>query len=102
MIPGGGRASMRRYHISPPRARLDLLNLGCNHLLNELWRIHPSLYIFGHVHKGYGQKWLTTMNFKGHFSGCHRSWRVDEFVEGNERGAAIVVDTDESAQDAAH
>jgi hypothetical protein len=42
------------------------------------------------------------MNFKGHFSGCHRLWRVDEFVEGNERGAAIVVDTDESAQDAAH
>lgn len=42
----------------PPRAHLDLLNLGCNHLLDELWRVRPSLHVFGHVHEGYGQEWL--------------------------------------------
>ncbi|KAL2203836.1 Metallo-dependent phosphatase [Sarocladium strictum] len=42
----------------PPRAHLDLLNLGCNHLLGELWRVRPALHVFGHVHEGYGQKWL--------------------------------------------
>lgn len=42
----------------PPRAHLDLLNLGCDHLLGELWRVRPALHVFGHVHEGYGQKWL--------------------------------------------
>ena len=42
----------------PPRAHLDLIKLGCIHLLNEIWRVRPSLHVFGHVHDGYGQEWL--------------------------------------------
>jgi predicted phosphodiesterase len=42
----------------PPRAHLDLLKLGCPHLLSEVWRVRPALHIFGHVHEGYGQEWL--------------------------------------------
>ena len=42
----------------PPRSHLDLLHLGCVHLLRELWRVRPSLHVFGHVHEGYGQEWL--------------------------------------------
>ncbi|KAI0147578.1 Metallo-dependent phosphatase [Xylariaceae sp. FL1272] len=42
----------------PPRAHLDLTNLGCNNLLRELWRVHPSLHVFGHVHEGYGHEWI--------------------------------------------
>jgi predicted phosphodiesterase len=42
----------------PPRAHLDLLNLGCTHLLDEVWRVRPSLHVFGHVHEGHGQERL--------------------------------------------
>ncbi|KAI1775298.1 Metallo-dependent phosphatase [Hypoxylon cercidicola] len=42
----------------PPRAHLDLTTLGCNHLLRELWRVHPALHVFGHVHEGYGHEWI--------------------------------------------
>lgn len=42
----------------PPRAHLDLLNLGCVYLLQELWRIQPRLHVFGHVHEGAGTEWL--------------------------------------------
>ncbi|KAK5624285.1 hypothetical protein RRF57_000001 [Xylaria bambusicola] len=42
----------------PPRAHLDLTTLGCPHLLRELWRVHPSLHVFGHVHEGYGHEWI--------------------------------------------
>ena len=38
----------------PPRAHLDLLDLGCVHLLRELWRVRPRLHVFGHVHAGAG------------------------------------------------
>ncbi|KXJ90169.1 Metallo-dependent phosphatase-like protein [Microdochium bolleyi] len=41
---------------SPPRAHLDLGRLGCESLLRELWRVHPALHIFGHVHAGYGEE----------------------------------------------
>lgn len=41
----------------PPRAHLDLMWLGCLHLLREVWRARPRLHIFGHVHEGYGQEW---------------------------------------------
>lgn len=37
---------------APPRGHCDLLNLGCVHLLNELWRVRPRLHVFGHVHEG--------------------------------------------------
>ncbi|OKL56300.1 hypothetical protein UA08_08552 [Talaromyces atroroseus] len=42
----------------PPRTHLDLLNLGCVHLLQEIWRVRPHLHIFGHVHDGAGTEWL--------------------------------------------
>ncbi|KAK3682201.1 Metallo-dependent phosphatase-like protein [Podospora appendiculata] len=42
----------------PPRAHLDLLNLGCGHLLRELWRVRPRLHVFGHVHEGHGTEWV--------------------------------------------
>ncbi|KAK4869620.1 hypothetical protein LT330_006002 [Penicillium expansum] len=42
----------------PPRAHLDLLNLGCAHLLRELWRVKPRLHVFGHVHAGAGTEWI--------------------------------------------
>ena len=42
----------------PPRAHLDLLRLGCEHLLRELWRVRPRLHVFGHVHEGAGTEWL--------------------------------------------
>ena len=38
----------------PPRCHLDLLSLGCIHLLKELWRVRPRLHVFGHIHAGYG------------------------------------------------
>ncbi|KAG8163818.1 hypothetical protein KVR01_005736 [Diaporthe batatas] len=42
----------------PPFGHLDLMRLGCRHLLRELWRARPLLHVFGHVHEGHGQEWL--------------------------------------------
>lgn len=42
----------------PPRAHLDLLNLGCVNLLQALWRVRSRLHVFGHVHEGAGTEWL--------------------------------------------
>ncbi|KAK4103759.1 Metallo-dependent phosphatase [Parathielavia hyrcaniae] len=42
----------------PPRAHLDLLRWGCEHLLRELWRVRPRLHVFGHIHEGAGTEWL--------------------------------------------
>ncbi|KAI0204248.1 Metallo-dependent phosphatase [Astrocystis sublimbata] len=42
----------------PPRAHLDLTTIGCDNLLRELWRVHPTLHVFGHVHEGYGHEWV--------------------------------------------
>ncbi|RWA12339.1 hypothetical protein EKO27_g2780 [Xylaria grammica] len=48
----------------PPRAHLDLTTLGCPHLLQELWRVHPVLHVFGHVHEGYGHEWVRFDSFQ--------------------------------------
>ncbi|KAI0110320.1 Metallo-dependent phosphatase [Nemania sp. FL0031] len=48
----------------PPRAHLDLTTLGCDYLLRELWRVHPALHVFGHVHEGYGHEWLQFDSFQ--------------------------------------
>ena len=38
---------------SPPKYHLDLpVALGCESLLEEVWRVQPALHIFGHVHAG--------------------------------------------------
>lgn len=42
----------------PPRAYLNLLNIGYDHLLQEIWRFRPRIHVFGHVHAGRGQEWL--------------------------------------------
>lgn len=42
----------------PAHAHLDLGGLGCRHLLSEVWRVHPILHVFGHIHGGYGHEWL--------------------------------------------
>lgn len=41
-----------------PCAHLDLMKMGCVHLLRELWRTRPRLHVFGHVHEGAGTEWL--------------------------------------------
>ncbi|KZV71700.1 metallophosphoesterase domain-containing protein 1 [Peniophora sp. CONT] len=38
----------------PPISHLDCDGLGCAALLNALWRIRPSVHVFGHVHAGRG------------------------------------------------
>lgn len=48
----------------PPRAHLDLLNLGCPGLLAEIWRVKPKLHVFGHVHEGYGREYLEFSNLQ--------------------------------------
>ena len=41
---------------SPPRHHLDLPSgMGCEWLLKEVWSVKPKLYVFGHVHCGYGR-----------------------------------------------
>ncbi|KAK3294924.1 Metallo-dependent phosphatase-like protein [Chaetomium fimeti] len=50
---------------SPPRGHLDLLKLGCEHLLRELWRVRPRLHVFGHVHEGAGTEWLRFDELQG-------------------------------------
>ncbi|KAI1155148.1 Metallo-dependent phosphatase [Nemania diffusa] len=48
----------------PPRAHLDLTTLGCDHLLRELWRVHPALHVFGHIHEGYGHERIQFDSFQ--------------------------------------
>ncbi|KAK0733264.1 Metallo-dependent phosphatase-like protein [Lasiosphaeria miniovina] len=43
---------------APPRAHLDLVHLGCAHLLALLWRVRSRLHVFGHVHAGAGTEAL--------------------------------------------
>ncbi len=42
---------------NPPKYHLDIPEnggQGCEWLLKEVWRVKPTLHIFGHVHAGYG------------------------------------------------
>lgn len=44
---------------TPPRHYLDLpAGLGCEFLRRELWKIRPKVHVFGHVHAGYGRKYV--------------------------------------------
>lgn len=59
----------------PPRAHLDLLRLGCVHLLRELWRVRPRLHVHGHVHEGAGIEWL-------HFDGLQHAYERVVVADG--------------------
>ncbi|WPG99363.1 Hypothetical protein R9X50_00217700 [Acrodontium crateriforme] len=38
---------------TPPKYHLDLpAALGCEHLLNEVYKVRPRLHVFGHIHAG--------------------------------------------------
>lgn len=66
----------------PPRAHLDLLSLGCSHLIREIWRTRPRLHVFGHVHEGYGQEWVGFDGVHGAFEEVVLSrglWRIASF-----------------------
>jgi Icc-related predicted phosphoesterase len=41
----------------PPALYLDE-GRGCAHLLKEIWRVRPSLVVFGHIHGGRGEQLL--------------------------------------------
>ena len=42
---------------TPPKWHLDLpAGLGCQYLLQEIWKVRPHLHVFGHVHEGRGTK----------------------------------------------
>lgn len=42
----------------PPKGYLDNDGKGCPQLLREIWRVRPRLVVFGHIHAGYGQRFL--------------------------------------------
>ena len=44
---------------NPPKYHLDIPQnggIGCEHELKEVWRVKPTLHVFGHVHAGYGRE----------------------------------------------
>lgn len=44
---------------NPPKWHLDIPEnggLGCEWLLKEIWRVKPTLHVFGHVHAGHGRE----------------------------------------------
>lgn len=43
---------------TPPKYHRDLMipSMGCEHLLDEVWRVKPTLHVFAHVHAGAGQE----------------------------------------------
>jgi len=55
---------------TPPKYHLDLpVALGCQHLLQEIWKRRPQLHVFGHVHAGYGSRVL-------HWDEAQRAYEV--------------------------
>ncbi|KAI9851542.1 MAG: hypothetical protein M1838_003374 [Thelocarpon superellum] len=42
---------------APPKYHLDLpVSMGCRFLLDEVWRVRPTLHVFGHIHSGHGKQ----------------------------------------------
>lgn len=57
---------------TPPKFHLDLpVTMGCEHLLAEVWKVQPTLHIFGHVHAG-------KTDFFGRLKGGREVVRWDE------------------------
>ncbi|EPE35126.1 Metallo-dependent phosphatase [Glarea lozoyensis ATCC 20868] len=48
----------------PPRCHLDLDDLGCGYLLEEVRRREPILHVFGHIHAGYGKRMVLWDGFE--------------------------------------
>lgn len=48
----------------PPKFHLDIAGYGDELLLRELWRVRPTLHVFGHLHRGYGEDFLTYDSFE--------------------------------------
>lgn len=59
----------------PPRGHLDGLQLGCVHLLREVWRVRPRVHVFGHIHEGMGTEWVN-------FDGLQRAFEETVISEG--------------------
>ena len=53
-------------HSYPQKYHLDL-SLGCQGLLEEVWRVKPKLHVFGHVHWGHGREPI-------YFDECQRAY----------------------------
>ena len=48
----------------PPAHHLDNNGSGCVGLLSALWRVQPSLHVFGHIHSGHGIESADWDNFQ--------------------------------------
>ncbi|KAK3944892.1 calcineurin-like phosphoesterase [Diplogelasinospora grovesii] len=57
---------------TPPKHHLDL-DLGCDYLLEEIWRVKPKLHVFGHVHWGHGREAV-------YFDECQRAYETFMFL----------------------
>ena len=63
----------------PPKHHFDLpVGMGCEHLLDEVWRVQPVLHVFGHVHAG-------KTEFVGWLRGGKETVRWDETQQALER-----------------
>ena len=51
----------------PPYLHLDMNGKGCGHLLKELRRVRPVAVVFGHIHAGYGEEFLS-------YDGVQEAW----------------------------
>ena len=49
-----------RDQVRPGR---EVEHLGCGELLKAVWRVNPTLHVFGHIHGGYGQCFLRQTAF---------------------------------------
>ncbi|MDJ1491489.1 metallophosphatase domain-containing protein [Cytophagaceae bacterium DM2B3-1] len=51
----------------PPRGILDKTDrgdtVGCDDLLEAVWKVKPKLHLFGHIHEAYGQIEVDNMQF---------------------------------------
>ena len=73
---------------TPPRYYQDAAygrtHIGCDGLLEELWRMKPSLHVFGHVHSGRGKivlKWDATQAVYERACARNRENRTGGMVE---------------------
>ncbi|KAL6228962.1 hypothetical protein BDW75DRAFT_250310 [Aspergillus navahoensis] len=68
----------------PPKAHLDLGDLGCQALRKALWDIErrPILHVFGHIHGGYGKEIVYWNSFQRAY---------EAVMEGNSRWLNLCV-----------